>query len=320
MKKRACITAFALTLLSCGTVACGKTDGEISVYAPDGAPALAIAKLLVEDTVEDGVTYTVVDPSTVTTYVSYENANKNADICILPFTVASQRLGKNSGYQTLGIVTHGNLYLISKDTTPITSVAQLSGKTVGVLQLQSAPGQVFKSILQKNGEKNVTLAPISGGADVGGLSGMEYYLLAEPAVSAQKGKGYSIVGDIQALYGGENGFPQAVAVAKTSLIESRPQAIQAFVEGVKQSATWLQTATGETVVSAVKAHTLSGYETSLKAPLLTAEVLARCGVWFTQSKDGKGEMQTFLQSVMQVDDKITVIPDDGFYCMQDFNG
>ena len=130
--------------------------------------------------------------------------------------------------------------------------------------------------------------------------------------------GFQIVGNLQTLYGGENGFPQAVLVAKTSLIENNPAFIRDFVDGVKASSAWLMTATGAEIVSAVSSHTSTDYQTTLKEPL-KVETLLRCGVYFTQSKDCKAEIQTFLQDLMQIDAKVT-IPNDAFYCMMDFNG
>ena len=149
MKKTARITAIVALATACCFTACDKNT-DVKVYVPDGAPALAIAQLLSEDKADDGVTYQVVNPQTIPTYVSYKKDAKNADICVLPFATATQRLGTDGGYQVLGVVTHGNLYILSQDPTPITDVSALSGKTVGVLQLQSAPGQVFKSILYNN--------------------------------------------------------------------------------------------------------------------------------------------------------------------------
>lgn len=328
MKKIACFLACATLGLTFGTTSCNKNT-DVTVYAPDGAPALAIARLLQEDTETDGVTYRVVNPQTISAYVSYKKSDQNADVCILPFTTATQRLGTGTTYQTLGVVTHGNLYLISKDPTPITDVSMLSGETVGVLQLQSAPGQVFKSILHKNGVADVTLTGITGAGDVGALNGVNYYLLAEPAVTAQKSNGYHIVGDVQALYGGENGFPQAVLVAKKELLKKNPAFVRDFVKDMQDSAEWLlSSATGTEIVSAVASHTFGGYascggaqtyETTLKAPHLKTETLSRLGVRFTQSKDAKTEMKAFLQDVMQIDANITVTPDDGFFCMTDFN-
>ena len=317
MKKCACIIAGLTLCLACGFAAC-KGNTDITVYAPDGAPALAIAKLLQDDSKNDGVTYRIVNPQTVTAMVTYKDEDKNADLCVLPLTDATQHLGNTDEYQLLGVVTHGNLYIISQDQTPITDVSVLSGEEIGVLQLHKTPGQVFRSILQKNNVTDAVLTNITGGGEVGALPNVKYYVLAEPAVTGQKSKGFHIVGDIQTLYGGEDGFPQAVLVAKTSLIEKNTAFIRSFVQSVQASATWLATATGEEIVSAVSSHTASGYTTTLKAPLLQPQTLARCGVYFTAANDAKTGIENFLQDVSQIDENITGIPSERFYCTMDF--
>lgn len=317
MKKIAGIIAGVLGFTACGFTACNKNT-DITVYMPDGAPALALAKMLKEDTVNDGITYHVVNPQTLDTCLSYNKESQNADICVMPLTDATKLLGGGDRYVLLGVVTHGNLYILSQNQTPITDVSVLAGEKIGVLQLQKTPGQVFKSILHKNGVENVTLQGITGGGEVGVLENVNYYVLAEPAATAQKSKGYHIVGDIQALYGA-NGFPQAVLVAKTTLVEEKPQFVKQFVNSVQDASQWLNLATGEEIVSAVSSHTASGYATTLKAPLLQTQVLLRCGVYFTGAQDSKAQIQSFLGDVMQIDNSVTVIPDDTFYCTIDFN-
>ena len=143
----------------------------------------------------------------------------------------------------------------------------------------------------------------------------DYFLLAEPAVTAQSKNGFAIKGDLQALYGGENGYPQAVLVAKTELLESNPGWVeQVFVRKVVESAAWLQTASGAEVVSAVSSHVADeNYATTLKAPMLSADVMARCGVWFSSAIDSKTETTTFLSEMMAVNDKATAMPADEFF-------
>ena len=54
----------------------------------------------------------------------------------------------------LGTVTHGNLYILSaKSDKSITkdNIAELKGKTVGVVNLAAVPGLTFKLILNKYG-------------------------------------------------------------------------------------------------------------------------------------------------------------------------
>lgn len=129
-------------------------EGKVKVYAPDGAPALGLAKLMAED-ISFGekveMQYSIVDASLIQTFVA--GANPAADICVLPVNLAVKLLGTGERYKLLGTLTHGNLYLLSKDGTKITSenLSDLKGKTVGVINLAAVPGLTFKLILKNNG-------------------------------------------------------------------------------------------------------------------------------------------------------------------------
>lgn len=129
------------------------TTSTVEVYMPDGAPALALARLMAEDMqFGNTVNYHVVVADTIASFVNGENPK--ADICVLPSNAASKLLGNNSSYTMLGTVTNGNLYILSKNGEEITSnniKTALSGKTVGVIQLANVPGLTFKLILNKYG-------------------------------------------------------------------------------------------------------------------------------------------------------------------------
>ncbi len=122
-----------------------------SVYMPDGAPALSMAKLMSEK--KDGVAFNVVDASTISTFVTGENPK--ADLCVLPLNAASKLLGTGETYTMLGTVTHGNLYLLSHDETETfesgTDLGRLAGKTIGTIQINNVPGLTLKLLLGKNG-------------------------------------------------------------------------------------------------------------------------------------------------------------------------
>ncbi|MBO5412480.1 MAG: ABC transporter substrate-binding protein [Clostridia bacterium] len=311
-----------------------KKDGEVYVYMPDGAPALALAGAMATDTETDGVSYRVVDPTLIKTKVTAKDAADNADICVLPLTAATKLLGSGEKYQMLGAVTHGNLYMIAKDGVQYTAenLSTLVGKTVGVIQLAEVPGLVFKTVLKKNGvEYNdltggnsvsataVNLRAITGPQEVGVATDVDCFVLAEPAVTAQSAKGYSIVGDLQALYGGENGYPQAVIVAKNSLIDERAEWLDSFVQGIVQSVSWLRTADGASIVSAVSAHLEDGYATTnLKAPMLKPEVVERCGVWFSRAKDCSQDVNAFLSVAKEVSSAQATLPATAFFCTRTF--
>lgn len=123
---------------------------KISVYAPDGAPALGLAKLMSENKI-DGVDYEIVNANTIQTYVS--GAAPKADICVLPVNLAVKLLGDGTKYKLLGTLTHGNLYMLSDSQTQITvsNLSLLKGKRVGVVNLAAVPGLTFKLILKNNG-------------------------------------------------------------------------------------------------------------------------------------------------------------------------
>ena len=132
------------------------TENAVTVYAPDGAPALALAGLIdgavSSNSLGKAVNYNIVAASTIQTHVT--GANPDADICILPVNLAANLLGSGENYKMLGTVTHGNLYIISAKTAEqiaVDNLFELRGKTVGVVNLAAVPGLTFKLILNKYG-------------------------------------------------------------------------------------------------------------------------------------------------------------------------
>ena len=140
--------AAALGLAACKQDA--DTAKTYSVYAPDGAPALALVNAI-EDKAEK-FEYHVVDSSTIQTYVTGEEPE--ADFCILPVNAASKILGTGTVYQMLGTVTNGNLFFLSaEDNEDLTqdNLSTLVGKSVGVVQLPNVPGLTLQAVLNKYG-------------------------------------------------------------------------------------------------------------------------------------------------------------------------
>ena len=322
--------AFACALTCVGASACvPKTYvNDLTVYIPDGAPALALAKLMHEDTAADGVTYKVVSADLIASKVTNNDVTRNADFCIMPITAASKLLGSGEAYTMLGTVTHGNLYLVSNTETAYTAdnLSSLIGKKVGVLQINNVPGLTFKAVLNKYQipwqeltneggmvEDKVNLVAISGANAIGVLDA-DCFVIAEPAATAQSQKGYAIVGDLQALYDGENGYPQAVLVVKNSVLAERNDWVKDFVRKVEGGASWVLEADGASIVAAVSTHMEdAGAQTSLKAPLLSREVLASCGIRFTYAASDFTETNAFLSAMIAVNDKATALPSQNFY-------
>lgn len=343
MKK---LFTFVLCALACvctafGFAACSLFSGAepeekttVSVYAPDGAPALALAKLMKE---ESGfglsVDYNIVASTAITGYVTGENPA--ADICILPSNAAVKLLGSAEQYRLLGTVTHGNLYLLKKEggeDIAVSNLDALVGKTVGVIQLANVPGLTFKTILKENGiEYNdlsqdgvadpakVNLKGLADGtAVVPSDATCDYFVVSEPVattkVNATAGK-LAFAGDLQELYGEENGYPQAVIVAKNSLVDSHADFLKSFLSAVEENARWLLgDVSYEEIVDAIIAHLPEGYTPMFTAANLNKQVVENCGIRFVSAADGKEEINRLIAKFNELSASSWGTASDAFFC------
>ena len=127
--------------------ACSKEpEANYKFMVPDGAPALAIAKLIHEnDNLGTGKTveYSVLSSTQVMPNLS----SGSADIIVAPVNAASMRYNTNGNdYVMVAVLTHGNFYILS--TTEI-SVQDLIGKQVAVPNQGAVPDWTFKMVLEK---------------------------------------------------------------------------------------------------------------------------------------------------------------------------
>ena len=323
--------AAALGLAACKQDA--DTAKTYSVYAPDGAPALALVNAI-EDKAEK-FEYHVVDSSTIQTYVTGEEPA--ADFCILPVNAASKILGTGTVYQMLGTVTNGNLFFLSaEDNENLTqdNLSTLVGKSVGVVQLPNVPGLTLQAVLNKYGidyqivenggekaEDKVNLIAFDP-ANVTPAGGCDYYLCPEPAAStkikgtASAAKPFRMAGDLQELYGGEEGYPQAVLVAKKTVLEGDEgdkSAVETMLSYMEESGTYLETVTPETVLSALDGVRTEGLSASFNANNLTSEVIANCSVRFTTASACKQRVNSFLEELIAVNESAAKAVSDTFF-------
>lgn len=120
-------------------------SGSYTVVMPDGAPSLAVAKLIKDNNqFNRQVNYSVVSASVIASKVTSDKA----DVVIMPLTAASKTAAKNGEYVMLGVVTHGNLFIVSNGE--ISSLNDLNGKTVGVIGQGQVPDLTMKIILKNN--------------------------------------------------------------------------------------------------------------------------------------------------------------------------
>ncbi len=124
-------------------------QGEtFTFYAPDGAPALAIANFIsTNQNFIDGATvnYNVVNAEEIATYMS--GAREQADFIILPVNAATLNYKKGTGYKMVSVITHGNLYIVSKAKTDVNGLVDA---TIGVIGKGKVPDLTLKTVLKKN--------------------------------------------------------------------------------------------------------------------------------------------------------------------------
>ena len=303
-----------------------------TVYAPDGAPALALANAI--DKTEGTFEYHIVASSTIAAQVT--GSDPAADFCVLPVNAAAKLLGTGETYKLLGTVTNGNMYFLTTgDNAPVTKedLSSLTGKTVGVVQLSNVPGLTFQAALKAAGvsyqtltsetqpaSDKVNLKPIQDASSgVTPAGGCDYYLCPEPAASAKvKGTASSPdplkpAGSLQAIYGEGEGYPQAVLVAKAEVIASDAAAVGAMIGYMEDSAQFLANTPAADVVALLDGKYTEGMTPSLNANNLTDEVIANCSVRFTAAQDCKTAVNAFLAELIAIDPAFTSAVADAFY-------
>ena len=119
-----------------------------SFISPDGAPALAIAKMLYEkDNLGTGkpIAYDIVSGDSLKVKI----ASGSADFVLAPVNLASNLYkahNQTDHYVMLGVVTHGNFYIISNKEITINDLA---GKRIAVPMPGAVPDWTFKMVLNK---------------------------------------------------------------------------------------------------------------------------------------------------------------------------
>lgn len=321
MKKLFKITALLLAICTLCLVGCKQPQNpstnppkNLSLYAPDGAPALAISKMIADkDNLGiESVNYNVVSSEEIGTQMT----SGNADVIILPVNQASISYKENSSdpYKLVAVITHGNLYIVSK--MQITDLAVLKGNVIGIAGNQNqVPDLTLKAILKANGlQYQVVEKTVSGaikmpdedkvGLFYGGaptiktmLGSSQLYvgLLPEPAVSIGNTAQMNRLA-LHDLYDGQaKSFPQAVLMVKNSVLKASSSLVETLKQKMSASFTFAIN-NAEQAISAVK----SVYESTSLLPAMTGEMFERCSFSWQGAKDAKESVKNYLKKIKEV--------------------
>ena len=335
MKKLFTIFLSLLMLFSATTLFACKNEEQsdvkqLSFYAPDGAPALAVAKFIKdkEDFGIDGeISYNVVSSSEIGGIMS----QGKGDFIVMPINAASKlyKANSDSPYVMASVITHGNLYIMSSDGT--NSLSGLKGKVVGVIGRGLVPDLTLRAILS---QEQLLADVVEDDTATDGKITLRYFadasemlpmlkqgklsvgLLPEPAATKltviAPDKTWTRL-DVQELYDAETkSYPQAVLMVKKSVYEPFRNQINQMANLFAENVNWIKTNTEE-AVNAVNSRLKEGVTPSLVASNITPAVVDNCKIYYQSAKNAKADVTSYLNKIMSIDDKAVKIVGDDFF-------
>ena len=310
------------SLVACDTP--GSQSQTLKMFAPDGAPALSIAKFINDnENFIDGVTvdYNVVSSNDI----GPKMAQGQADLIVMPINAASKLYKANASdpYKMVAVVTHGNLFLMSSEPTDLDG---LKGKVVGVIGQGLVPDLTFRSVLKAHDLLDFVQV---GEAPVEGKIVLRYFndapsmipllkqgvlsvgLLPEPACTnlTKMPNNYTWNRiDVQELYDSEaKSYPQAVLMVKSSLLTKYPTLVEKISEKFDLAVQWV-VENPTNAVTAVASKLAQGLTPSLNANNINRQVVENCKIKWLTSSDAKEYCRKYINGVISVGVDLNVPP------------
>ena len=346
MKKIFAVLIGVLCFLCTGLVACDNgenTEGKtFTFYAPDGAPALAIAKFI-NDNESFGsdatFKYGVVSSEDISLYLN--GAKGYGDFVILPVNAASKLYAANSDdpYKMAAVITHGNLFIMSTDAN--LNAEGLKGKVLGVIGQGLVPDLTLRAALLKAGLSDciavgdkaaadkITLRYFSAAQDMIPLlksDQLSYGLLPEPAATNLENlspdKEYCRL-SLQEMYDSETkAYPQAVLMVKSSIAENYPSVVSGISEKFAGNIEWIKNNPAD-AVSAVNnniAENNAGFTPSLNASTITSAVVDACNISWQSAANAKADVKAYINDILNVGVGLDIAPakavNDDFFLIE----
>lgn len=309
------VIVLILAVCSLSFGACDKDKGgKFTFCVPDGAPALAVAKFI-KDKENFGEKYEFDYKVVAAGNIGGIMQKGESDFIVMPVNAASKLYKANKGdaYKMAAVITHGNLYIMTKGET---SAEELKGKVAGVIGQGNVPDLTLKVILKKEGiEYEASEKPVEGKvafryfADASELMPMlkqgklSVGLLPEPAATKLTKIAPDYTGriNVQTLYDSESGtYPQAVLMVKSSIADNNPKLIEKIENAFKGLNEWLRENTSA-AVTAVNGALAEGVVPSLVAENIDAGVIDGCNIFWQSAEKGKSAVQNYLADIMAIE-------------------
>ena len=175
---------FVMIFMSSCSFSNNNLEEEVSIITPKGIPFLAIGGLLEEENVK------------IESVAGAENLQTalvtgSHDIVIAPINLGAKLYSANkSNYKVAAVITANNSYIVTKEENPLDSVYDLVGEKVIAFGSTGVPGNILKTVYERNDLLNVEDIDFSfsSSADVysvfaGNSTNAKYALMSEPEIT-----------------------------------------------------------------------------------------------------------------------------------------
>ena len=275
---------FLSVLLTLCAIAPINADDEYSVKvsAPNGAPALAVATLAVED--PDSYTFVAADT------IAAEFANKTADFIIAPINAGAKlyKAGK-SDYKLAAVVTWGNLYIASQKAD--FALKDINGAAITLFGENTINASVVLYALAENGLEPASVEYLAGAANTQSLLLTDenaIVVTAEPALTAAKMKNDAIssyaVNDLLKAANGFEGYTQAGLFVSAAALENHPEAVSEYLSKAEESVGKAETDVAAVAEAAVALEILPNAKGA-------AAAIPNCAIRYMSAADAKEQVE-----------------------------
>lgn len=244
------------------------------------------------------------------------------DIAAVPGNLASVLYNKTNGdVKVLAINTLGVLYIVDNGS-PVTSIADLKGRTLYASGKGSTPEYVLNYILEQNGldpASDVNIEWKSEHAEA--LSALladskAVAMLPQPFATVAQTKAETVQLDLdltqewdalQKDSAAPSSLVMGVAIVRTAFLEEHPDAVQEFLEHYSDSVAYVNSSTED-------AAALVGQYDIVPAPV-AAKALPYCNISFITGSEMKDKLSGFLSVLYeQAPESVGgALPGDDFY-------
>jgi NitT/TauT family transport system substrate-binding protein len=275
---------------------------DLTLAAPAGAPALAVAALAVENPDQ----FTFVNAETITA----EFSNGSADFIIAPLNAGAKlyKAGKST-YKLGAVISWGNLFFASQKEN--FSLEDINGGDITLFGENTINSSVALYALSENGIEPANVAYLAAASETQSLllSDPEAIVMtAEPALTAARMKNDAItayaVNDLYKKASGSDGYAQAALFIKAETIESQPEKVDAFLQLVQEAAGKCESDIDAVAQAAADLEILPNAK-------VAAAAIPGCAIRFMSAADAREEIEKTAE--IDLSQFGGGVPSDDFY-------